>query len=64
LELGNNFTIELGVKTYNVSDIDKPILTIGKLQLKPTEVCWEIDRQDSDTDATYQSKYLTRVSKF
>lgn len=64
LELGNNFTIELGVKTYNVSDIDKPILTIGKLQLKPTEVCWEIDRQASDTDATYQSKYLTRVSKF
>jgi hypothetical protein len=44
LELGNNFTIELGVRTYNVSDIEQSILTLGKLQLRPTEVCWDIDR--------------------
>lgn len=64
LGLGTSFSIEFGVKTYNVSNIDKPILTLGKLQLRPTEVCWDIDRLPSDDDATYQSKYLARVAKF
>ena len=35
LNLGTQFTIELGFKTYNVSDRDKPILTIGTFQLRP-----------------------------
>ena len=43
LNLGNNFTIELGFKTYNISDEDKPILTIGNLQLRPTQFCWNTD---------------------
>ncbi len=64
LGLGTDFTLEFGVKTYNVSDIDKPILTLGKLQIRPTEVCWDLDRLATDDDATYQSKYLARVSKF
>lgn len=43
LNLGNNFTIELGFKTYNISDESKPILTIGNLQLRPTQFCWNTD---------------------
>jgi hypothetical protein len=29
--LGDNFTIELGIKTYNASDINSNILNIGRL---------------------------------
>nr|DAH12247.1 MAG TPA: hypothetical protein [Caudoviricetes sp.] len=36
LGLGNSFTIELGFKTYNISDESKPIATIGNFQLRPT----------------------------
>lgn len=40
LNLGTQFTIELGFKTYNVSDRDKPILTIGTFQLRPAQFCF------------------------
>ena len=40
LNLGTQFTIELGFKTYNVSDRDKPILTIGTFQLRPSQFCF------------------------
>lgn len=43
LGLGNNFTIEMGFKTYNISDESKPILTIGNFQLRPTQFCWNTD---------------------
>lgn len=66
--LGNNFTIELGVRTYNVSDIDKTILTLGKLQLRPTMVCWDVSRSAYEDSAkgeeAYQAAFLKRVSKF
>lgn len=45
LNLGTQFTIELGFKTYNVSDRDKPILTIGTFQLRPAQFCF--DTQDN-----------------
>lgn len=68
LSLGNNFAIELGIKTYNVSDVDKPILTLGKLQIRPTMVCWDVDRsayaENADGEAAYQAAFLKRVSKF
>ena len=68
LNLGNNFAIELGIKTYNVSDIDKTILTLGKLQLRPTMVCWEVNRGAYEDSAkgeeAYQAAFLKRVSKF
>ena len=40
LNLGTQFTIELGFKTYNVSDREKPILTIGTFQLRPAQFCF------------------------
>lgn len=40
LNLGTQFTIELGFKTYNISDRSKPILTIGQFQLRPSQFCW------------------------
>lgn len=43
LNLGNNFTIEMGFKTYNISDENRPILTIGDFQLRPTQFCWNTD---------------------
>ena len=68
LNLGNNFAIELGIKSYNVSDIDKPILTLGKLQLRPTMVCWDVNRnsyeQSAKGEEAYQAAFLKRVSKF
>ena len=35
LNLQDQFTLEFGFKTYNISDEHKPILTIGNLQLRP-----------------------------
>ena len=43
LNLGTQFTIEMGFKTYNVSNRDKAILTIGQFQLRPSQFCWETD---------------------
>lgn len=68
LNLGNNFAIEFGLRSYNVSDIDKTILTLGKLQLRPTMVCWNVDRnsyeQSAKGEEAYQAAFLKRVSKF
>jgi hypothetical protein len=43
LNLGTQFTIEMGFKTYNISDRSKPILTIGQFQLRPAQFCWDTD---------------------
>ena len=64
IESSASFTLEFGIKTYNVSDIDQPILTLGKLQIRPTQICWDLERLPDDTDLMFQSKYLARVSKF
>jgi len=40
LNLGTQFTIEMGFKTYNVSDRSQPILSIGNFQLRPAQFCW------------------------
>lgn len=68
LNLGTNFTLELGIKSYNVSNIDNPVLTLGKLQLRPTMICWNVDRNAYTDDAkgfeAYRSAFLKRVSKF
>lgn len=44
LNLNTQFTIELGFKTYNVSNREKSILTIGTFQLRPAQFCF--DTQD------------------
>jgi len=56
LNLGNNFTIELGFKTYNISDESKPILTIGDLQLRPTQFCWNIDTDSTNSSAIFNAR--------
>lgn len=40
LNLGSAFTIEMGFKTYNISDENEPAVTIGNFQLRPTQFCW------------------------
>ena len=44
LNLQDQFTLEFGFKTYNISDEHKPILTIGNLQLRPLELCWDVNK--------------------
>lgn len=63
LGLGNNFTIELGFKTYNISDESKPIATIGNLQLRPTQFCWntEDDNLFTARNAQFQEGVETHV---
>lgn len=46
LNLGTQFTIEIGFKTYNISNREKPILTIGQFQLRPSQFCWDTDNID------------------
>lgn len=43
LNLSTTCTIEMGIKTYNISDKNQPILTIGNFQLRPTQFCWNTD---------------------
>jgi hypothetical protein len=64
LSLTDNFTIELGIRTYNVSNIDDEILSIGKLQIKPTAVCWKLNRESYSDEVLYQNEYLSKISKF
>lgn len=63
LGLGNNFTIELGFKTYNISDESKPIATIGNFQLRPTQFCWNTEDNDlfNARNAQFQEGVETHV---
>ena len=63
-QLSNNFTIEMGIKTYNISNIDSNVLTIGKLQLRPTSVGWVLNKDNYTDYDTYQEDLLKRISKF
>lgn len=56
LQLGNDFTLEVGLKTYNVSDEAKPFMTLGKLQFRPTSVCWDVDMSSDNAQATFDSR--------
>ena len=55
LSLGNNFSLEFGLKTYNVSDEQKSVIDIGPIQIRPTTICWNT----SDTNL-----YNARNSQF
>lgn len=46
LNLGSAFTIEMGFKTYNISDENEPAVTIGNFQLRPTQFCWNTNDKD------------------
>lgn len=56
LNLGNNFTLEFGFRTYNISDETKPILTIGNMQLRPTQFCWNVDSDVPNAEATFNAR--------
>lgn len=40
LQLSDNFTLEFGFKSYNVSNEESPVITFGQMLIKPTVVCW------------------------
>lgn len=40
LQLSNDFTLEFGFKSYNVSNEESPVITFGQMLIKPTVVCW------------------------
>ena len=56
LNLGNNFTLEFGFRTYNISDDSKPIITLGKMQLRPTQFCWDVDSDTPNAEATFNAR--------
>lgn len=58
LSLNDNFTIELGFKTYNISDKSKKILNIGSLTLFPTQIGWDYN------EGITSEKFLKRNAQF
>lgn len=68
LGLSENCTIEMGFRTKNISNKNKPILSIGNLQLRPTGVCWWTNTMKEEEieipgSATYNS-FTERNSQF
>lgn len=63
-KLTRNFTLELGLKTYNASDKDDDILTLGKIRVRPDSVCWYYDKNSYTDLKKWQSDTLGRISKF
>lgn len=43
LNLGDDFSIEMGFRTYNISSEDESIIDMGYFQLRPTQVCWNTE---------------------
>ena len=43
LNLQDQFTLEFGFKSYNLSNTHAPVITIGSLQLRPLELCWDVN---------------------
>ena len=58
LQLNDNFTIEMGFKTYNISDKAQSILNIGSLTLYPTQIGWEYN------EGIISEKFLKRSAQF
>lgn len=64
LQLSNNFTLEFGFKSYNISNEESPVITFGQMLVKPTVVCWNTSaeqlynarfaqfKEDADTHIT------------
>lgn len=48
LNLQNSFTLEFGFKAYNISNEHEPILTLGNLHLRPTQLCWNTSQNAED----------------
>jgi hypothetical protein len=66
LSLNDNFTIEMGFRTYNVSDKAQSILNIGKLTLFPTQLGWDYNEGITSANflkrnAQFQEDYDTHI---
>lgn len=61
LQKSSGFSIEFGFKTYNISNKSKPIISIGKLQLWPTQLVWW---DESDSAGEQSAKFTSRNSQF
>ena len=60
--LENNFTIELGLKTYNISNPDVPIMTIGDYEIRPTQSCWNNPDYFGRTNSQFQEDVKTHIT--
>ena len=58
LQLNDNFTIEMGFRTYNISDKSQSILNIGSLTLYPTQLGWEYN------EGIISENFLKRNAQF
>jgi len=50
LNLANDFTLEFGFKSYNISNeegADSAVITFGNMQIRPTMVCWNTTAADT-----------------
>lgn len=65
LNLGNEFSLEMKFKTYNVSDESQPILTFGNIQLLPTQLIYKGDttKRNSIFRSEHIQHYLITVKK-
>lgn len=61
LQQSSGFSLEFGFKTYNISNKSKPIISIGKLQLWPTQLVWW---DESDSTGEQSAKFTSRNSQF
>lgn len=61
LKLSETFTIEMGVKTYNISNENNSILTFGNLELRPTQLCW---RYADETSTQGKASFNSRNAQF
>ena len=79
LSLANDFTLEFGFKSYNISNeegSESAVITFGKMQIRPTMVCWNTsaikdfnarfaqfnEEVDTHIVITVQSKYKINKS--
>jgi hypothetical protein len=61
LQQSTGYSFEFGLNSYNISNKSKPILTIGKLQIWPTQIVWW---NESDTEGEKSSTFTSRNSQF
>lgn len=61
LQQSTGYSFEFGFKTSNISNKSKPVLTIGKLQIWPTQIVWW---NEQDTEGEQSSTFTSRNSQF
>lgn len=52
LNLENNFTLEFGLKSSNISSKDSTVISFGQMLIKPTSICW-----NTDSKALYDARF-------